>query len=263
MEKIRIFLVDDDESIHHMLSRIIAKEEDMQIVGKCVSVKETLSQIVNTSANMALISTQILGMKGVDAAYWLRDVLGYDGSIIMLAESADDILDNIEDYIVDYYFSKDAQLTGLAPVMRQVHSTRHQLKVFRGFMEESVELIVPSSTNDAPLLQFMYHLQERLHESNIARIFKTIGARDKGSRITIRIKYGRIYDFLELLRDMIDIIALKEEKAAGITFSSLAKKIVGIKESYVNSNKRFRITLKQMDVDEPEVASKFFYASNN
>ncbi|MFC1916455.1 response regulator [Chloroflexota bacterium] len=254
MDAIRIFLVDDDDSFYYRLGGIIFKEENMQIAGRCVSVEEAFSQIVDTSPNMVLISTQIQDMKGQEAVYWLRDILGYDASIIMLADSVDDLFNNMEDYVVDYCFTKDAQLIELAEIIKQVHRNRQQLKVFHNFIEESVELIVLASTDDTQPLQFMYDLEERLQGNNIARISKTIGTWDEGNIITILVRSGRLPAFLQLLRGMIDVAELEEKKAVGGILSNVAKKIVGMNKSHVNLNKKFRVILKRHDFVEHGLA---------
>jgi len=118
--KIRILLVADNGSLRYRLRTILAKEDDIEVIGDYSSIEEALPKIEMTTPDMVILEAKMPGMSGIEAAHRLRSSPQYDGTIIMLAESVDDVFDNLEDHVVDYYFVKDKHLPQLAQLVRQV-----------------------------------------------------------------------------------------------------------------------------------------------
>lgn len=118
--KISILLVVDNSSLRCRLRTILAKADDIEVIGDYSSIEECLPKIEMTSPDMVILDTKMPGMSGIEAAHRLRNGPRYDGAIIMLAESVDDVFDNLEDSVVDYYFVKDKHLPQLAQLVRQV-----------------------------------------------------------------------------------------------------------------------------------------------
>lgn len=251
---IKIFLVDSHEPTRYKLRHMLEKEEDIEVIGECPEAEEAIAQIKVACPDIVLVGTQLSRMRGIEIARQLkRNGLDYDIGIIMLAESQDDLLRNIEDYTVDYYIikdkTKDTYLTEFAQVIRQVNKNMHSSKARFGFREEAVEVAIPLSSNSTKLLSFIYRLEERFRDnSNFARIHTTIGSWNHGTSIKILTRLGMAYNLLEILNNMPEVETLEEEPMGGSTLSRLARRFGVHRASSIGSSKRFHVTLKEGDM---------------
>jgi len=183
-------------------------------------------------------------MKGAEVARRLRYVMGYDGGLILLAESLNNILDDLEDNVVDYYLDKSKQSSELIQIIRQVYQNRHYLRTNRVFVEEEVELIIGQCFSSSQISTFIGQLHDRISENHVARVWRTVGS-NKGVVITIYARLNRFADLLRLLSDMPDVESVQvETKAEGI-FPHIIKKIINKETSTETSIKKIYGTLKQ------------------
>ena len=244
MEEIRILLVIENKDLRHRLDRMLHNEEDMCVIGDCGSIEEALSHIEEVIPNIIILETQLLDMKGAEAARRLRYVMGDDGGIILLAESLNDVFDNLEDNTVDYYLDQSKQSTELVQVIRQVYQNRHYLPTNRVFLEEEVELIIGQCFSSSQISTFISQLHDRIRENHFGRVWRTVGS-NKGVVITINTRPNRFADVLRLLNDMPDVESVDvETKAEGI-FPHVIKKIINKEKSTETSIKKIYGTLKQ------------------
>lgn len=71
MKKCRILLVDEDKLFRLRVRHMLEQEEDMEIVGDCVSAEEVLSQIEKCFPDIVLMDTWLPGMNGIEACHRL------------------------------------------------------------------------------------------------------------------------------------------------------------------------------------------------
>lgn len=67
MEKVRILLVDGEERVRNGMRYRLEQEEDIKIVGECISGEEALSKVELLSPNIVLMDTWLPGVNGIEA----------------------------------------------------------------------------------------------------------------------------------------------------------------------------------------------------
>ena len=243
---IRIMLIDDHELVRYGLRRMLEEEEDMDVVGDYANAEEAFSRIRMLSPDIVLMDTQMSGMNGIEATHSLkRNGLGYDVDVVMLAESADYRVEALKAGASGYLL-KDITRAGLTQAIREVYRSKHLPDDHKGFVEETIELIVPPPTNAALLLRFMCQLEKRLHDSyNYVSIMHTVGSWDWGIVITILVWPTGLDSLLNELANMPEVEKVVEKPLARDAFSSFRKKFRVLPRLSISPSKRITVNLKE------------------
>ncbi len=244
MKEIRVLLVDDHEICRCGMRIMLEREEDIEIVGDCSSVEETLLQTEILSPNIILMEAKTPGIDGIETARCLkRNELDYDGDVIILAESV-----NYRDEALEAgaagYLLKDITGAELAQAIREVYWSKQSPEDREGLVKE-VELVIPSPVDAAQLLRFVCQVEEALE----ATIVQQVGSWDRDTAITIMPRRSTpLTVILDKLGKMPDVEDVKEKPAAKYESFSFAKKIIARPETH--PRKEFLVTLKQASTAE-------------
>lgn len=74
LPKIKIFLVDDQESVRRGLKMRLALEEDLQVVGEAADGRRALNLIQELKPDVVIMDIEIPGMDGISTAAVLHDM---------------------------------------------------------------------------------------------------------------------------------------------------------------------------------------------
>lgn len=136
---IRILLVHDHEIVRHGLRSMLELEKDMEVVGECecASADEVFYKIEGLYPDIVLMRTLMPGMNEIEATRSLKGTrIGYDGDVIMLAESVDYRAEALRTGAASCLL-EDVTSAELADAIRQVFWSKHSPEEF---VEEAAEL---------------------------------------------------------------------------------------------------------------------------
>lgn len=241
---IRIILIDDQELIRRGLRHMLEQEEDMEVVGDYPTAEEAFSKMAKLRPDIVLMDTQMPGMDGIEATRRLkRNGLHYDGAVIVLAESMDYQVKALEAGAARYLL-KDIKCAELTQAIREVYWSKQSSEGGVGFVEETVELVIPPLTDAAQLLRFICQLEEVL-DDNYASIAHMIGSWEWGTVITVLLQSTTLSALLDKLGNMPELEKLEEEPVARGTSSSYPRKFGVLPRLSISPSKRIRVTLKE------------------
>lgn len=264
MTSIRILLVDDHELVRRGVRGILEQEEDMEVVGDCCSAEEALAQTEILSPNILLMEPKIPGIGGIEATRRLHQKHA-PCNIIMLSMSKDYLAEALEAGAAGYLLL-DIKCQDLARAIRRVY--RGELVIDErlastpqvaedeleylplegdgsGPLVKKAELIIPPPVEAAPLLRFVYQVEEALG----ATILQQVGSWNSGSAITILLKRAApLANILDRLEKMPDVEAAQEDSAARRKSLNFSKKVIGKAEACPGGE--LLVTLKQASTAE-------------
>ena len=252
-ETIRILLVDDQELVRHGLRRMLESEENMEVVGDYANADEALSQIAKLCPDVVLMDSQMPSMDGIEATRHLKgNELYCDADVIILADSTHYQAEALQAGAVGYLIKKDIKCAELNQYIRQIYWSKQLPEGSEGFVEESVELVVPPPADAAQLLRFICQLEERLHDKydDYASIMHTVGSWDRGTVITILLKPDRLSSLQDKLGNMPEVEQVDEEPLASGASSSFPEKFGVLPRPSIIPSKRLRVTLKETGIQE-------------
>ncbi len=88
MERIRLVLIDDHALFRESLGRFFASEPDMEVVGQCARISETLAILQQLPADVLLLDFNLGLERGTDLIAAVR-AAGYTGKILMVTAVMD------------------------------------------------------------------------------------------------------------------------------------------------------------------------------
>lgn len=71
-KRYRVFIVDDHPLIRQVLTRMLAAESDLEVIGAVASAEEALKALEELSPDIALVDYSLPGMSGLDLIKLLR-----------------------------------------------------------------------------------------------------------------------------------------------------------------------------------------------
>ena len=207
--RIGVLLVDSLEVIRQGLRRIL-ESEDMYIVGDFANAEEAFARMAELSPDIVLMDARMPGMNGIEATRHLKkNGVNCKADVIILAESFDYAIAAMEAGAVGYLL-KDTSGAELAEAIRQVSLSRKTAKDSDSVLEETVELVLPPSTEPAKTLKFIDQVEKRLQAS----VMRTVGSLDHGSVITIALDADTVRDLLGRLKEIPDVEKVEEMPVA-------------------------------------------------
>ena len=206
----RIVVVDDNELIRHGLCRMLESEKDMRVVGDFASADGVIQQVGTLSPDVVLMDAEMPGKNGIEATHHLKNNgLNCQAEVIILAECADYLIGALAAGAAGYIY-KNVNGGELAQVIRQVSLKQKTAKDSDSVLEETVELVLPPSTEPAKTLKFIDQVEKRLQAS----VMRTVGSLDHGSVITIALDADTVRDLLGRLKEIPDVEKAEEVPAA-------------------------------------------------
>ena len=255
-KSIRIVLIDDQELVRYGLRRMLEEEENIEVIGDYATAQEAFSQLRALSPDIVLMGTVMPGMNGIEATHTLkRNGLHYDGDVIILADSADYQANALEAGAADYLL-KDITHAELAQAIREVYYRKQLPASYEKYVEEAVELIIPSATNAFQLMRFMSQLEERLNadsDYNRVSITQMVGSWEWGAIITILVQPDTLVNLMKRLTNMTEVEKVEEKSTAKGILPSFPKKFGVLSRSSISLSKRFQVLLKKTDTAREEL----------
>ncbi len=238
--RIRILLVDDNDLIRQALRLMLEPVEAIEVVGDCASAEEALSQIEKLFPDIVLMGAQMSGVNVIEVIRHLkRSRLHYDVDVIVLAKTVDyqNWVETLEAGAAGYLL-KDVKHAELVQSIRQVYLTEHSLQEGGAFVEQIVELAVPSSVSADKVLEFTSQVEKTVRAS----ILQIVASRDR-TVITIATKPGTPSNLLNKLRDMPGVEKVEEEPLTKSRLSNFLNRFRALLRSETSPEKRVLITL--------------------
>lgn len=244
---IRILIIHDQEIARHGLQSML-ELENMQAVGECDSAEEACDKVNMLHPDIVLIRAVMPGMNGIEATRSLKGTrIGYDGDVIMLAESVDYRAEALRTGAASCLL-EDVTSAELADAIRQVFWSKHSPEEF---VEEAVELIVPPSANPAQILRFVCQIEKRIQNYGYADIMHTVGSWDHGTVITVLVQSGRLSSFLDELGNMPEVEKVEEQPARYNSVSFLKKSRLLLRLG-ISPCKKVRVILQETGMASDE-----------
>lgn len=120
MEKTRILIVEDDLDFCQLISQVIGREKDMEVVGICQTGQEALNEARDKEPDMVLMDLNLTGkeLDGINAARQIR--LETKAKVIILTayDAPDTVIEASTGALASGYVLKD-QFFMLVPTIRQ------------------------------------------------------------------------------------------------------------------------------------------------
>ncbi len=240
---IRIMLIADQKLVRYGLRSMLEQEEDMEVIGDFASAEEAFPNIIRLRPDIVLIDAKMPGMNGIEATRYLKGTeLNYDGDVIVLAECVDYQAEALEAGAATYLL-KDLTRTEFAQAVRKVYLSKQSPEDRKVSVTETVELVVPPSTNAAHLLRFTCQMEEMLKDTQ-ASISQMIGTWDLGTVITVSLRQGSLSNVLDKLNHMPDVEKVEEVPIAKHTIPDDKKRLRAVFKPRISPSKRIRVTLK-------------------
>ncbi|RLC93435.1 MAG: hypothetical protein DRI39_05645 [Chloroflexi bacterium] len=246
--EIRLLLVDDQEVVRQGLRRMLEREEDMIVVGDCVSDEEVFSQVDVLSPDVILMDEQMPGLGGVEITRKLKHKgFSCDAGVVVLGERMEGMLAAMEAG-ASGYVPKDIKHDELADVIRQVYWSEHTARERQGFVEE-VELFIRRPVDAAQLLKFVRQLEERFN----AAVMQTVGSWEWGAVVTLSMRPAPFDSFLEALEGMPDVESVTDEGVSG-GGPGFLRKFRALQRSRGKCYKGVAVTLRHASMAKQELA---------
>ncbi len=257
---IRILLVDDHQVVREGLRRMLAQEEDMEVVGQAADIKEALSQVEMLSPNIVLMDIKMPGVDGIELTRQIKQKYP-SCNVIMLTLYNEYLTQAIEAGAAGYLL-KDIKREELTQAIRQVHRGEVGIsesitskprngdeeilgeKAEKGAdtMVEEVQLVIPPPVEANQLMRFATQLEEVLQ----SRVLQVVGSWQEGTAVTVILtKAIPLADILNKLRGVPGIKAIAEKPLTGETSPSLLKKATTIPRLRGRFRKTLFVTLEK------------------
>lgn len=88
MERIRLILIDDHVLFRESLGRLFASEQDLEVMGQCARISESLEIIARSPVDLILLDFNLGKERGTDLMVAVRQA-GYAGKILMVTAVMD------------------------------------------------------------------------------------------------------------------------------------------------------------------------------
>lgn len=236
---IRILIADDHELVRNGLRHMLELEEDMRVVGDCVSAEEALFQVGSLTPDIVLMDIRMAKMDGIEACRCLKEK--HPACSVIMLTGYDAYLPQAIEAGAAGYLLKNVKRGELVHAIRQAYQLRNvkEERNTSGAFEE-VQVVVRPSANAGRLLIFMSQLEAILLD-NYASIRTTVGFWDEGTIISILLWPSNFPAILGKLRGIAEVEKVEEETLARDAFS---KKIGKPVRTAMGPWKRLVVTLK-------------------
>ena len=256
---IQILIVDDHQVVRDGLQHMLAREEDMEVVGQGADSEETLSQLERLSPNIVLMDIKMAGMDGIELTRRVKQKQP-SCNVIMLT-LYDEYLTHAMEAGAKGYLLKDAKREELTQAIRQVYrgevvisesiasKTRFEYEERRGkkaeegsgTMVEEVQLVILPPVEANQLMRFIGRAEKMLQ----SQMELMIGSWKGSTAITLPLpKPTPLSSVLNKLGKMSEVEATGEEPPKGNGDSRLLKKVTAMPKPKNRLSKFIFVTLK-------------------
>lgn len=123
MEKIKLFLVDDNRDLIELMEDYFSEQKDMEVVGTAYNGKECLEQWDNVEPDVLILDIIMPHIDGLAVLKHLKslELSNYPNIIMLTAFGQEEVMKNAVDLGASYFILKPFDLDNLANQIRQIH----------------------------------------------------------------------------------------------------------------------------------------------
>ncbi|MFC2034306.1 response regulator transcription factor [Chloroflexota bacterium] len=226
---ITILIVDDHQVVREGLGRLLAKEDDLEIVGQGSNSEEALLQVEMFSPNIVLMDIKMPGMDGIELTKLVKQKRPYS-KVIMLT-LYDEYLMQAMEAGASGYLLKDIKQEALAQAIKDVNkgetiiSDSVTAKQRNDYEEkygvstngnssnifEELQMVIPPPIEANQLIGFAKQVEEVLK----SHVMQVVGSWNEGTTITIMLNTAMaLEDILEKIGLVSGIDTVAEEPSS-------------------------------------------------
>lgn len=148
---VRLVIADDQPLILSALSRILAAEDDIDVVARVGSGEEALTAAMSHRADVAVLDVYMPGVGGLSAAAELREKLPGIHILMLTTFGEEDMVHRAMDLGVDGFLVKDCSAEELVAAVRRIHAGGSVLSpevtgfVMAGYRSRAGALSIPGA----------------------------------------------------------------------------------------------------------------------
>ena len=119
-EKISVFFADDHEMVREALAALLARENDIQIVGQCSNGLDALDLVQKIHPDVAILDVTMPGLNGLDVCKQLRRKCPKTAIVILTMHDDEQLAARAMEYGAAAYLLKDSAAKRLCEIVRVV-----------------------------------------------------------------------------------------------------------------------------------------------
>ena len=128
MERIRVFIVDDHPFFREGLRRVIATEEDLEVIGEASDGEEAVEAVSRLLPHVVIMDVNLPRINGLEATRRIKDAHPEIGVVILTAYDDEEQVYHAVRAGASAYHSKDVSPQELVRTVRHVHAGRYVLR---------------------------------------------------------------------------------------------------------------------------------------
>jgi two-component system invasion response regulator UvrY len=126
MKKIKVLVVDDQESVRQSLRTILQLVEDLEVVGEARDGSEAIEQTQRLDPDVVLMDMKMAPSDGLSAARGIRELSESVGVVMITMHHSDIAREQAVEAGVDAFVEKGIAMEDLIEKIRQVFRERGQ-----------------------------------------------------------------------------------------------------------------------------------------
>jgi DNA-binding NarL/FixJ family response regulator len=128
VERIRVFIVDDHPFFREGLRRVIATEEDLEVIGEASDGEEAVEAVSRLLPHVVIMDVNLPRINGLEATRRIKDAHPEIGVVILTAYDDEEQVYHAVRAGASAYHSKDVSPQELVRTVRHVHAGRYVLR---------------------------------------------------------------------------------------------------------------------------------------
>jgi DNA-binding NarL/FixJ family response regulator len=203
--RIKVLVVDDHEIVRQGLLRMLDQEQDIKVVGVCTDAEEAFAHVKSLLPDIILMDNQMPGTDGIQATWRLkRNELSYDGDVIVLAESPEQMAKAMEAG-ASAYLLKDIERDELTQAIRQVYQKTHPTR--KDGLVELLEMVISPPASLARSVRFAAQVEKALEATTV----QAVGSPEGSCAVTMMLVPSPLESIVGRLEGLADVERVEKE----------------------------------------------------
>jgi DNA-binding NarL/FixJ family response regulator len=130
--KLRIYIIEDSESIMQRISRLISAVEETEIVGSSGNIDEALDSIKNLKPEVVILDISVEKVKGLKMIQDIKQMNPFTKVVMFTNYDFQSYKDKSYEYGADYYLDKSQEfekLAGILEVVKKNHKNAELVEI--------------------------------------------------------------------------------------------------------------------------------------
>jgi DNA-binding NarL/FixJ family response regulator len=151
----KVVLIDDEKAMHMIMKRMLAKFEDIEIVGSFQETKEAFIFLMSHRVNMVFVDINMFNESGIDFAKRLREN-GWKMKLVFVTSHKEYALPAFDVYAYDYIIKPVSQIR-LQETIHRALSEENVVEKGKGksYSKKSLFLTEPLTKRELEILQMI------------------------------------------------------------------------------------------------------------